>query len=74
MGVPLANKFKKGDVVVLKSGGVPMTVDKVPGDVLSEYSGTVYDDYRLVWQKGATSQQHVYPEHVLEAFTPPAKK
>jgi hypothetical protein len=32
MGVPLANKFKHGDVVVMKSGGPPMTVDACPGD------------------------------------------
>ncbi|WP_207079410.1 DUF2158 domain-containing protein [Novosphingobium sp. KA1] len=29
----MANKFNHGDVVVMKSGGPPMTVDKVPGDI-----------------------------------------
>ena len=74
MGVPLANKFNKGDVVVMKSGGPPMTVDKVPGDVLSKYSGTYYEVYRCEWLKGATSQSDTFGEHLLEAYTPPAKK
>lgn len=73
MGVPLANKFKKGDVVVLKSGGVPMTVALCPGDT-AEHATRPMTEYRLVWQKGATNMTHTYPEHVLEAFTPPTKK
>jgi uncharacterized protein YodC (DUF2158 family) len=66
----MANKFNKGDVVVLKSGGVPMTVDGVPGDVLP--GGREREEYRLVWQKGASPQQHAYPEHVLETYVKPA--
>jgi uncharacterized protein YodC (DUF2158 family) len=66
----MANKFNKGDVVVLKSGGVPMTVDAVPGEGLP--SGREREDYRLVWQKGASPQQHLYPEHVLETYVKPA--
>ena len=69
----MANKFNKGDVVVLKSGGVPMTVDICPGEKMSASSDPM-TQYRLVWQKGATHMQHIYPEHVLETYTPPAKK
>ena len=31
--VPVKNMFKKGDIVILKSGGPPMTVDTVPSDL-----------------------------------------
>lgn len=67
----MADKFNKGDVVVLKSGGVPMTVDTCPG----EHGATGYKltEYRCVWQKGATHMQHSYPEHVLQTFAPPLK-
>jgi len=69
----MANKFSKGDVVVLKSGGVPMAVELCPGDTAA-YASRPMTEYKLVWQKGATPVQHSYPEHVLEAYTPPAKK
>jgi uncharacterized protein YodC (DUF2158 family) len=39
----MANKFKHGDVVVMKSGGPPMTIDKVPGDIISTYTGDKYE-------------------------------
>lgn len=73
MGVPLANKFKNGDVVVMKSGGPPMTVDKVPGD--PTYSGSSYkcDEYHCEWFKGATAQNGKFAEHLLEAYVPPKK-
>ena len=69
----MANKFEKGDVVVLKSGGVPMTVDLCPGDNAPTAVKPI-TQYRLVWQKGATPVQHLYAEHVLEAYTFPVKE
>lgn len=68
----MANKFQQGDVVVLKSGGVPMTVDLCPGDK-PRPSSSPMTVYRLVWQKGATQVQGVYGDHVLEQFVPPSK-
>ncbi|MGW5841117.1 DUF2158 domain-containing protein [Methylorubrum extorquens] len=67
----MPNKFEKGDVVVLKSGGPPMTVDDVPGT--STYSG-VTTEYFCKWFKGATADSGYYGEHLLEKYTPPAKK
>ncbi|QUD86961.1 YodC family protein [Phenylobacterium montanum] len=65
----MANKFKKGDVVVLKSGGPPMTVDAVPGEVAYHD-----DEYRCQWFKGATAANGFYGEHLLQAYVAPAKK
>jgi uncharacterized protein YodC (DUF2158 family) len=69
----MANKFSKGDVVVLKSGGVPMTIKQTPGD---KFRGDTLPDglYFCIWQKGATHMEHPYDEHVLEKFVSPAKK
>jgi uncharacterized protein YodC (DUF2158 family) len=64
------NKFNKGDIVVIKSGGPPMTIDQLPGDH-GAYKG---DEYRCVWFKGATSQYDFYGEHLLENYVPLAKK
>lgn len=72
-GFGVANAFKKGDVVVMKSGGPPMTVDKVPGDVISTYNSSVYDEYRCEWFKGATAQNGTFGEHLLEKYVPPKK-
>lgn len=64
----MANKFKHGDVVVMKSGGPPMTVDKVPGEM--QYHD---DEYRCEWFKGATAQFGNFGEHLLEKYEPPKK-
>lgn len=74
MEVPLANKFKKGDIVVMKSGGPPMTVDSVPGDFAYEGADRPMKEYHCEWFKGATDQRGKFGEHLLEAYTPPAKK
>ena len=63
----MANQFKLGEVVVLKSGGAPMTIEKCP-----EKNGR--ETYLCVWQKGATHVQQAYSEHTLEKFVPPVKK
>lgn len=70
----MANRFKKGDVVVIKSGGPPMTVDKVPGDFAYDGASRPMTEYHCEWFKGATAQQDHFGEHLLEAYTPPAKK
>lgn len=64
----MANKFKKGDVVVLKSGGPKMTVtgfwqgfyDKMPSD----------DRYNTVWFKENDPQHSDFHEDVLELAEP----
>lgn len=69
----MANKFKHGDIVVMKSGGPPMTVDKVPGDRRNNYGHETMDEYRCEWFKGATSQHGTFGEHLLEKYEPPKK-
>lgn len=64
----MANKFEKGDIVVLKSGGPPMTVEQVPGE--RSFNN---DEYRCCWFKGATAAQGDYPEHVLDKYVQPIK-
>lgn len=72
----MANAFNKGDVVVMKSGGPPMTVDKVPGDVKSSGILSAYDEkyteYRCEWFKGATKHHGLFGQH-LEKYVPPKK-
>jgi uncharacterized protein YodC (DUF2158 family) len=67
----LADKFKKGDIVVLKSGGPPMTVHELPSK--PNYDGKPQGYYATVWFKGASKQAGHFEEHLLEKFTPPAK-
>lgn len=68
----MANKFNKGDVVVMKSGGPPMTVDEVPGTI--QPWGDARDNYLCRWFRGATADHGSYAEHLLEKYVPPAKK
>lgn len=66
------NAFNRGDVVVLKSGGPPMTVDEVPNNLLQ--FGDDRDNYLCRWFNGAAPAKGAYAEHVLEKYVPPAKK
>lgn len=69
----MTDKFKAGDIVVLKSGGPPMTVDEVPSD-LQGYSSLPRGDYLTRWFKGASKEQGTFKEHLLEKYVPPTKK
>jgi uncharacterized protein YodC (DUF2158 family) len=66
------NLFKHGDIVVLKSGGPPMTVDRVPGQNIGY--GSPQEGYRCEWFKGATAAHGTYGEHLLEKYVPPSTK
>lgn len=68
----MADKFKKGDIVVLKSGGPPMTVDETPSDL--DTLGRPNGKYHTRWFKGASQERGAFNEHVLEKYVPPAKK
>lgn len=63
--------FKPGDLVVLKSGGPPMTIDTIPGD--GNY-GPGKDSYHCKWFKGASKESGYFGEHLLQAYVAPAKK
>lgn len=67
----MADKFKKGDVVILKSGGPPMTVDELPSK-LNDRTGNPFGFYETVWFKGATKLTGRFEEHLIKEFTPPS--
>lgn len=69
----MANAFKNGDLVQLKSGGPPMTVRHSPASQKGEYQHKI-DEYFCEWFKGATRDQGNFHEHVLQAYVAPAKK
>lgn len=68
----MADKFRKGEIVVLKSGGPPMTVDEVPSD--PDYKGEPKGSYGTRWFKGASQESGHFKEHLLDKYVPPAKK
>jgi uncharacterized protein YodC (DUF2158 family) len=70
----MADKFKKGDVVELKSGGPPMTVDDVPST--QDTVGRPKGYYETKWFRGASKESGRFNEHLLKKFEPPvpAKK
>ena len=63
--------FSYGDLVQLKSGGPPMTVEGIPG-VKANYSQQP-NDYWCTWFKGATRDSDGFPEHVLKSYVAPSK-
>jgi uncharacterized protein YodC (DUF2158 family) len=66
------NLFKHGDVVVLKSGGPPMTVNKVPGE--EAYPGSrELTIYECNWFRGASSESGGFAEHLLKGYEAPKK-
>ena len=70
-GQSVANAFNKGDVVVLQSGGMPMTVERCPGDPRPNNgfkTSVPMSEYLCVWHRGAQPLSGAYPEHVLERY------
>ena len=61
----MADKYSKGDVVELKSGGPAMTI-------VSEAEGNSMI-YTCVWFKGASREQGRFPEDSLQAYVAPTK-
>jgi uncharacterized protein YodC (DUF2158 family) len=68
----MASKFEAGDMVQLKSGGPPMTIDAIPDQSRGPYNHQ--DEYLCIWFKGATKDQGHFGEHLLQTYVPPAKK
>ncbi|WP_408904202.1 YodC family protein [Pararoseomonas sp. SCSIO 73927] len=66
----MANAFKNGDVVQMKSGGPPMTIESSPGEYLPSRAENA-TKYKCVWFKGATRDQSEFAEHLLQVWTPP---
>ncbi len=60
-------KYKRGDVVQLKSGGPKMIIDEVPwGLDLSNPNIDERDSYFCRWFKGSTAESGSYAEELLE--------
>ena len=73
-GITMANVFKNGQVVQLKSGGPSMTVAHSPGEATGHYPpGSKYKAYLCVWFKGATRDQADFEEHLLQPYVAPTK-
>lgn len=68
----MANAFKKGDPVILKTGGPPMTVDYLPGERTPGY-GQRENEYLCRWFAGASDRHAWFGEHLLTAYAPPAR-
>jgi len=56
----MSNLFTQGDVVLLKSGGVKMTVEQIAGDEIS-----------CVWFEGNKAQREIFPAAVLKKYVAP---
>ena len=64
----MKQKFKIGDIVVLKDGSPPMTIinDKLGDD---PDSGYVFDGtYRCAWFNETNEFREIYPQHILTLF------
>ena len=58
----MAQKFKPGDLVRLKSGGPVMTVEKANLDFYKQWEGT----YSCSWFAGAKNNHKSFSEAALE--------
>ena len=58
-------KFKKGDLVLINSGGPTMTIDRLQSP--STFSDGDAQGYRCSWFAGAKIQHAFFDEEVLEA-------
>ena len=65
----MAQKFKPGDIVQLKSGGPAMTVESIHTDSLS---GT-FKGYFCEWFKGASKERAHFTEDTLQIYVAPKK-
>lgn len=64
---PPVAKFKKGEQVVLRSGGPAMTVEK---EITNSSTGVFNGNYRCQWFAGKKLDSGLFPEESLDKFTP----
>lgn len=58
----MAQKYKPGDLVRLKSGGPAMTIEKVNLNIYQEWEGT----YSCSWFAGAKDNHRSFAEEALQ--------
>ena len=62
----MANKFKPGDKVVLKTGSPVMTIKSYAANHTSQGNVPIPDKYECVWSDGNKVQQAVFIEDILK--------
>ena len=62
----MANKFKSGDKVVLKTGSPLMTIKGHAETHTSNGNIAIIDKYECVWSDGKKVQQAVFIEDILK--------
>ena len=63
----MADDFKPGELVQLKSGGPIMTVDWVGEDAMTHYPSVA-----CVWIEGNKKYGEKFSPHILEHYKPPS--
>lgn len=62
----MANKFKAGDRVVLKTGSPLMTIKGHAATHSSNGNTVIKDKYECMWNDGKKTQQAVFIEEILQ--------
>ena len=62
----MANKFKAGDTVKLKTGSHTMTVKGNATKLSEQKSVSIPDKYECMWSDGHKIQKAVFPEEILQ--------
>jgi len=66
----MANKFKAGDKVVLKTGSPLMTIKGHAETHTSNGNIAIIDRYECIWSDGKKAQQSVFIEDILKMVEP----
>ena len=65
----MAQKFKPGDIVQLKSGGPAMTISSLD----TSFSSGAFTGYSCEWFKGASKEHSSFKEETLQLYVAPTK-
>lgn len=62
----MANKFKSGDIVKLKTGSQPMTVKGYAATHTPKGNVIITDKYECVWADGKKLQKAIFKEETIQ--------
>ncbi len=65
----MANKFKTGDRVALKTGGPVMTIKGHAATHTFNGNTAIIDKYECIWNDGKKNQQAVFIEDILRLIS-----